>query len=68
MKTWYIYRTFYLFWLIPKIGKAAFSFCKDRKFFTDCVSYWRDTAPIVFKQLMIEAELTRKYKAWQTQK
>ena len=65
MKTWYIYRTFYLFWLIPKIGKAAFSFCEDRKSFTaqNCNILWKDTVPIIFKQFMVEAELTRKYKA-----
>ena len=65
MKTWYIYRTFYLFWLIPKIGKAAFSFCEDRKSFAtqNCNILWKDTVPITFKQFMIEAELTRKYKA-----
>ena len=63
MRIWYIYRTSCSFRITTTICKIAFSFCKDRKFFTDCVSYWRDTAPIVFKQLMIEAELTRKYKA-----
>ena len=65
MKTWYIYRTFYLFGLIPKVGKATFSFCEDRKSFTaqSCSILWKDTVPIVFKQFMIEAELTRKYKS-----
>ena len=68
MRTWYIYRTFYLFGLIPKIGKAAFRFRKDRKSFDDSSTvrdytfYWRDIAPIILKQVMVEAELTRKYK------
>ena len=65
MRTRYIYRTFYLLGLIPKVGKAAFSFCEDRKSFTtqSCNILWRDMAPIVFEQVMVEAELTRKYKA-----
>ena len=65
MRKWYIYRTFYLFGLVHKIGKAAFSFCEDRKSFTaqSCSILWKDTVPLTFKQFMIEAELTRKYKA-----
>ena len=64
MRTWYKYRTLYLFVLIPKINKTAFSFCKDRKTFSmqNCDILWRDIAPIAFKQLMVEAEKSRKYK------
>ena len=75
MRTWYIHRTRHFF--APLAGNVSFRFRKDRKSFDysftvqdegpsttkDYIFYWRDTAPIVFKQLMIEAELTRKYKA-----
>ena len=46
----------------------SFRFRADRKSFEDSLTmqdyifYWRDMAPIIFKQVMIEAELTRKYK------
>ena len=64
MRKWYIYRTFYLFKITTTICKAAFSFCEDRKSFTaqNCNILWKGTVPIVFKQFMIEAELTGKYK------
>ena len=60
MRTWYTYRTV--------TGNVSFYFCEDRESFEDSfimqdsVFYWRDTAPITFEQLMIEAELTGKYK------
>ena len=79
MRTWYIYRTRRSFMGVftPMAGNVSFRFRKDRKSFDysitvqdedpstakDYIFYWRDTAPITFEQLMIEAELTRKYKA-----
>ena len=60
MRTRYIYRTV--------AGNISFRFREGRESFDDSytvqgvVFYWRDTAPIVFEQLMVEAELTRKYK------
>ena len=60
MRTWYTYRIV--------TGNAFFHFREDRESFEDSftmqdsVFYWRDTAPIIFKQVMVEAELTRKYK------
>ena len=61
MRTWYTYRT--------ATGKVSFRFREDRESFEDSfivqdyIFYWRDMTPIIFKQLMVEAELTRKYKA-----
>ena len=78
MRTWYIYRTRRSFMGVftPMAGNVSFRFRKDRKSFDysitvqdedpstakDYIFYWRDTAPITFEQLMIEAELTRKYR------
>ena len=67
MKTWYTYRIRRS--LAPVTGNVSFHFCEDRKSFDSpstvrgVVFYWRDIAPIVFEQVMVEAELTRKYKA-----
>ena len=61
MRTWYTYRI--------ATGKVSFRFRADRKSFEDSLTmqdyifYWREMAPIIFKQLMVEAELTRKYKS-----
>ena len=66
MRTWYKYRTRRSF--APVADNVSFRFRKDRKSFDgsstvqDYAFYWRDVAPIIFKQVMIEAELTRKYK------
>ena len=61
MRTWYTYRTV--------TGNASFHFREDRESFEDSftmqdsVFFWRDIAPLIFEQIMIEAELTRNYKA-----
>ena len=71
MRTWYIYRTRRSF--TPVADHVSFRFRKDRKSFDtqdmdlvnakDYTFYYHDTVPLIFKQIMIEAELTRKYKA-----
>ena len=66
MKTWYTYRIRRS--LAPVAGNVSFRFREDRKSFDDSSTvrdyafYWRDIAPIIFKQLMVETEITRKYR------
>ena len=67
MRTWYIYRSRRRPSSVRPFGginNLSFSFRKDRKTFNiqNCDILWQDTSSIRHEQLMIEAELTRKYK------
>ena len=73
MRTWYIYRTLRPFNSIFMINNISLCFREDRKSFgtqdrdsvtaQDYVFYWRDMAPLIFEQVMIETKIARKYKA-----
>ena len=72
MGIWYKYRTLYHFNSYFTINNISLCFREDRKTFgtqdrdpvnaKDYTFYYHDIIPLIFKQIMIETEITRKYK------